>query len=188
MEGHGELLNEGVEVLGSLPAVLEETGHLFNVIKMQMGRMEGGEKKKRDFLEKTWQETIATPLGSCSCFVVPLLLGPGGTPTKGQAQPMGSWIPQIFGMQDWPLVRCKLISLGTSPAGSQILGVSGSQPQLRSCSWPTRLPPPCLSFPTRELKEMTRHPHAATPASWSNGKGEGMSNPCSKHPRYEPHG
>ena len=47
VEGHSELLNEGVEVLGSLPAVLEETGHLFNVIKMQMGRRE--EKKKEFF-------------------------------------------------------------------------------------------------------------------------------------------
>lgn len=29
VEGHSQLLDEGVEVLGSLPAVLEETGHLF---------------------------------------------------------------------------------------------------------------------------------------------------------------
>lgn len=46
VEGHSELLNEGVEVLGSLPAILEETGHLFNAIKMQMGRMEKEKKKK----------------------------------------------------------------------------------------------------------------------------------------------
>jgi len=49
VEGHSELLNEGVEVLGSLPAVLEETGHLFHVIKMQMGRME---KKQEVFQSK----------------------------------------------------------------------------------------------------------------------------------------
>lgn len=49
MEGHGELLNEGVEVLGSFPAILEETGYLFHVIKMQMGKME--EKKKGFFRE-----------------------------------------------------------------------------------------------------------------------------------------
>lgn len=46
MEGHSELLNEGVEVLGGLPAVLEETECLLRVIKMQMRRME---EKKTDF-------------------------------------------------------------------------------------------------------------------------------------------
>lgn len=45
MERHSELLNEGVEVLGSFPAVLEETGHLSHGIEMQMGRME---RKKED--------------------------------------------------------------------------------------------------------------------------------------------
>lgn len=52
MEGHSQLLNEGVEVLGSLPAILEETGCLLRVIKMQMGKME----TKIGFLEKMWQE------------------------------------------------------------------------------------------------------------------------------------
>lgn len=63
VEGHSQLLNEGVEVLGSLPAVLEETGHLFHAIKMQMGRME----KKRLFSEDV-AGMAAAAWGSCSCL------------------------------------------------------------------------------------------------------------------------
>lgn len=44
LQRHSQLLNEGVEVLGSLPAVLEETGRLLRVIEMQMGE-DGGKKR-----------------------------------------------------------------------------------------------------------------------------------------------
>lgn len=60
VEGHGELLNEGVEVLGSLPAVLEETGYLFHVIKMQMGKME---KQKKRFFRKNVAGGHSNPPG-----------------------------------------------------------------------------------------------------------------------------
>lgn len=70
-----------------------------------------------------WQEAIATSLGSCSCFE-----GAAETPPKAKST-RGVWIPPILelcGMQDWPLVQSELISLGTSPAGGQTLGLSGS--------------------------------------------------------------
>lgn len=97
MEGHSQLLNEGVEILGSLPAILEETGCLLRVIKMQMGKMEA----KIGFLEKKWQEMIVIPsLESCACFVAPWLRGSGESPAKAKPSPWGLDTPNIWGVWD----------------------------------------------------------------------------------------
>lgn len=105
MEGHSELLNEGVEVLGSLPAVLEETECLLRVIKMQMRRME----EKRGFLEKMWQEIMAIPsLESCACFVAPWLRESGESPAKAKPSPWGLDTPNIWGVWDAGLASCSI--------------------------------------------------------------------------------
>lgn len=104
VEGHGQLLNEGVEVLGSLPAVLEETGHLFHAIKMQMGRTE----KKRLF-----SEDVAgggrSRLGKLLLFAAPLPMGGGEILLKPKSSPWRSGTQNIRGV--WDRIGLELISL-----------------------------------------------------------------------------
>lgn len=104
VEGHGQLLNEGVEVLGSLPAVLEETGHLFHAIKMQMGRTE----KKRLF-----SEDVAgggrSRLGGLLLFAAPLPMGGGEILLKPKCSPWRSGTQNIRGV--WDRIGLELISL-----------------------------------------------------------------------------
>lgn len=103
MERHSELLNEGVEVLGSLPAILEETGCLLRVIKMQMGKMEA----KRGVLGKMWQEMMVSPsLESCAMGKVPWLRGYGESPAKAKPSPWGLDTPNIWGIWDVGLASC----------------------------------------------------------------------------------
>lgn len=145
MQGHGELLNEGVEILGGLPAVLEETGCLLRVIKMQTGEME----EKRGFLEKLWQEIMAIP-----SLVLALWLPGYGDLERAQQRPSlahGVWIPQLFGMfgmQDWPLVQSQLNSLGSGAAKSHILGGPWATVPVKDMLLTTLTVSACLSFPT----------------------------------------
>lgn len=98
VERHSELLNEGVEVLGSLPAILEETGHLFNMIKMQMGRIEGERKKKKK--KRVFRENVAgdhsNPPGKLLLLCGSPATGTWRNPTKGQAQPRVSRYPKYL--------------------------------------------------------------------------------------------
>ena len=135
VEGHSELLNEGVEVLGSLPAVLEETGHLFNVIKMQMGRRE--EKKKKSFFRENVAGDHSNPSGKLLLLCGSPATGTWRDPTKGQAQPMGSGYSKYLGC-----LGCRIGLLfnpssshwGPAPPEARSWGVSGSQPQSRARS------------------------------------------------------
>lgn len=133
MEGHSELLNEGVEVLGSLPAVLEETECLLRVIKMQMRRME----EKRGFLEKMWQEIMAIPsLESCACFVAPWLRESGESPAKAKPSPWGLDTLNIWGVWDAGLASCSIpaqVIWGAVLPKATIWGVPGSQSQSKTC-------------------------------------------------------
>lgn len=133
MEGHSELLNEGVEVLGGLPAVLEETECLLRVIKMQMRRME---EKKRVFRENVAGDH-GDPLPGKLCLLCgSLATGIWRESSKGQAQPMGSGYPKYLGS-----LGCR-ISLLFNPSSTHwgavlpkatIWGVPGSQSQSKTC-------------------------------------------------------
>lgn len=82
MEGHSELLYEGVEILGSFPAVLEETGYLLRVIKMQMGKME---EKKRVFRANVAGDHGDPLPGKLYLLCGSLTMGIWREPSKGQA-------------------------------------------------------------------------------------------------------
>lgn len=130
MQGHGELLNEGVEILGGLPAVLEETGCLLRVIKMQTGEME----EKRGFLEKLWQEIMAIP-----SLVLALWLPGYGDLERAQQRPSlahGVGYPNYLGC-----LACR-IGLLFNPSSTHwgvvlpkatFWGVPGPQSQSKTC-------------------------------------------------------
>lgn len=141
MEGHGELLNEGIEVLGSPPAILEETGCLLRVIKMQMGKTE----EKRGFLEKMWQEIMAIhSLGSCACSVAPWIQGSRETPAKAKTSPWVLDTPNIWSVWDAGLASCLIPAQLTGEQCCQKPRAGGSVKDMLLTIVTVSI---CLSFP-----------------------------------------
>lgn len=144
LQRHSQLLNEGVEVLGSLPAVLEETGRLLRVIEMQMGE-DGG--KKEGFRENVAGDDGDSLPGKLRLLCGSLAVGVWREPSKGQAQPMGFEYPNYLGC-----LGCRIgllfSSLGSRAAKSHIMGGPWVTVPVKNMLLTTVTVSACLSFPS----------------------------------------